>query len=288
MFAGQTGTLDFAQLTPAADIYSLAKSVYTLFTGESPRAFANETITALPESIRTCEWADEFLRVVQKATLRDPRQRHQSVEEFWGDLAVLSEIVADGESETIIRPHSLPQAQVARGYTPDAPERPQFETDPDLPMKLTSVIRYPASGAVPRPIAAGPNASVGSTPSVAKYDPTRKRRRFRRLAVFAIFIVMFTGILYGTASYMRGKGVLPEIRNPFRTQTATANTDIYLRPSPGTDNDPIGLVTKNSKVRIVNTQNNWYQVDVIEQGKTRNAGVTATRGWLNAKYLDLD
>jgi uncharacterized protein YgiM (DUF1202 family) len=99
---------------------------------------------------------------------------------------------------------------------------------------------------------------------------------------------MFTGVLYGTASYMRGKGVLPEIRNPFRTQTATANTDIYLRPSPNTDNDPVGLVTKNSKVRIVNSQNNWYQVDVIEQGRPRNAAVSAARGWLNGKYLDLD
>jgi hypothetical protein len=41
-------------------------------------------------------------------------------------------------------------------------------------------------------------------------------------------------------------------------------------------------------VRIVNTQNNWYQVDVIEQGRSRPSQVNATRGWLNGKYLDLD
>ena len=298
MFAGQTGTLDFTQLTPAADIYSLAKSVYTLLTGESPRAFANETITQLTDSVRECEWAEEFLRVVQRATLRDSRQRHQSVEEFWDDLAAVREIAADGEAETVVRPHSLPQAHVARGYTPVAPERPQFETDPELPAHLTSVTRYvppkaepPASVNVfgrstPTPPAYA--APAATKPTVVKYDGTKKRRKFRRFAVFVIFIAMFTGILYGTASYMRGKGVLPEIRNPFRTQTATANTDIYLRPSPSTDNDPVGLVTKNSKVRIVNSQNNWYQVDVIEQGRARNAFVTATRGWLNSKYLDLD
>jgi uncharacterized protein YgiM (DUF1202 family) len=114
------------------------------------------------------------------------------------------------------------------------------------------------------------------------------RRSFRKLGVFVVFLAIFTGLLYATAAYMRGRGVLPEIRNPFRVQTATSNTDIYLRPSPSTDNEPIGLVTKNSKVRIVNSQNNWYQVDVIEQGRVRPSQVTATRGWLNGKYLDLD
>ena len=102
-----------------------------------------------------------------------------------------------------------------------------------------------------------------------------------------MFVSLFTGILYGTASFMRGRGVLPEIRNPFRERTGVANTDIYLRPAPNTDNEPIGLVTKNSRVRIVNSQNNWYQIDVIEQGRVRSTAGNATRGWLNGKYLDI-
>ena len=40
-----------ARLTLAADVYSLAKSAYTLITGEAPRAFANSRITALPLSL---------------------------------------------------------------------------------------------------------------------------------------------------------------------------------------------------------------------------------------------
>ena len=115
-----------------------------------------------------------------------------------------------------------------------------------------------------------------------------KKSRLRRLAVFAVFLVTFTGILYGTASYMRGRGILPEIRNPFTAQTAVASTDIYLRPSPNTDNDPIGLVTKNSKVRIVNSRDNWYQVDVVAQGRAQAFQVNATRGWLNGKYIDIE
>jgi hypothetical protein len=115
----------------------------------------------------------------------------------------------------------------------------------------------------------------------------RGRRPLRRFAVFVVLICVFTGILYGTASYMRGHNFLSEIKNPFRSQTGVANTDIYLRPAPNTDNDPIGLVTKNSKVRIVNSQNNWYQVDVIEQGRERPNMPNITRGWLNGKYLEV-
>jgi hypothetical protein len=103
-----------------------------------------------------------------------------------------------------------------------------------------------------------------------------------------IFVGAFTGILYGTANYMRGRGIMPEFRNPFSSRMAIANTDIYLRPAPNTDNDPIGLVTKNSRVRIVNSQNNWYQVDIVEQGRLRSQQPNATRGWLNGKFLDID
>jgi eukaryotic-like serine/threonine-protein kinase len=294
--AGQTGLLDFTQLTPAADIYSLAKTVYMIVTGESPRRFANEAITSLPETVMHEEWAAGLLVVLQKATLRDARQRHQSVDGFWNDLATVRAIAADAADETVIRRDSSPQAHVSKGYSPIAPDKPQFETEPDIPVRLTSVIRsrsLPARIEAEKPVGGNSPpatpAERSALPPIVKYDVTRKKRsRLRRSAVFVIFIAMFTGLLYGTASYMRGKGILPEIRNPFRTQTATANTDIYLRPNPSTDNDPVGLVTKNSKVRIVNSRDNWYQVDVIEQGRPRNAAVTATRGWLNSKYLDID
>jgi uncharacterized protein YgiM (DUF1202 family) len=101
-----------------------------------------------------------------------------------------------------------------------------------------------------------------------------------------ISVIIFTGLLYGTASYMRGRLNFPLFAS--RQQTATANTDIYLRPNPNTDNDPIGLVTKNSKVKIVTAKDNWYQVDIVEQGRTRQGANATTRGWLNGKYIDID
>ena len=64
--------------------------------------------------------------------------------------------------------------------------------------------------------------------------------------------------------------------------------DVNLRMEPNANSDAIGIVTKNSKVRIVNSQNNWYQVDVVQQGRDRTGGPNATRGWLNGRYIDLD
>ncbi len=294
MSAGQTGTLAFARLTPSADIYSLAKSIYTLLTGESPRAYANAPVTDLPEAVGNEEWGEELLRVVKRATLDDGRERHQSVEEFWADLAGTRRIAADGEFSTVLKSaESIPLAHVARGYTPIAPERPSFEaiseTPPihfGAPTYTRPVFVRDADGPVLNVMngAANVQTRILDEPSA---PPKRKRRGLRAFTAFLIFVGVFTGLLYGTASYMRGRGVLPGISNPFSARTATANTDIYLRPEPNTDNDPVGLVTKNSRVRIVNSQNNWYQVDIVEQGRVRPSQISATRGWLNGKYLNL-
>ena len=56
------------QLTPAADIYSLAKTTYTLLAGESPRRFAQHAIRELPHAIANEYWSRPVLRVLEKAT----------------------------------------------------------------------------------------------------------------------------------------------------------------------------------------------------------------------------
>ena len=329
MLAGQTGTLDYARLTPAADIYSLAKSVYTIVSGEAPRRFANETLTELPDAIIDENWSHDLTRVLQKATHSDSRERHQSVEEFWGDFetvvglaqaggnATVKERAFSGEANSrltsplengslvntrVSAPVVLPQAHFSLGSSPYVPTKPKFvESEPAAPAG-GEVVEQEFNPANRRNDVRGAELKLWNDQSVQSNLPPayaggsdmaaikarKKRSRFRRVVVFAVFLVSFTGILYGTASYTRGRGFLPEFRKWFGTQTAMANTDIYLRPSPGTENDPIGLVTKNSKVRIVNSQNNWYQVDVIEQRSDPPARLNATRGWLNGKYIDIN
>src|SRR4030095_1709391 len=69
----QTAPLDMSaaqsplQLTPAADVYSLAKTAYTLICGASPRAFAHEAITELPGPIASQPWGGSSLASLERA-----------------------------------------------------------------------------------------------------------------------------------------------------------------------------------------------------------------------------
>jgi hypothetical protein len=89
----QTGQLDTGGLrmphvhrTPAADIYSLTKTMYTLLAGESPGRFALHALTELPPQVSNAPWARSVLRVLEKATQNRPEARYQTVEEFWDDM----------------------------------------------------------------------------------------------------------------------------------------------------------------------------------------------------------
>jgi hypothetical protein len=302
-------------LTPAADIYSLAKSVYTLLTGESPRFYVGQPISDLPQSLRNEEWADDLKRVLFKATLREPEERHQSVDEFWQDLADVRQYVADYETSTRVRPkfHPVPQPHVAQGYSPIAPRKAHFDTTRDLNLKHPFGPRLPTEPVKsdnginnrpplidrPRPAIEIPDAAPQSNSqlrieipnAVTPPEPSAPRRRhpiLRRLVMFAAFLAIFGSALYLTHSFLRNAGIVPDISSAFGAKTGRANTDINLRPDPSVNNDPIGLVTRNSRLRIVKMQNNWYQVDVIEQGRTRDGQLATTRGWLNGRYVDLD
>lgn len=288
---------DTGKLTPASDIYSLAKTCYTLVTGDPPRAFANGEITSLPDAVKDERWAELLLPVLKKSTNDEPSGRPQTVEEFWDELSSLREFAADGELSTVVKSlNEAPQAHISSGYTPVAPEVPAFKEEHEptpVSIRPAYAAKAAAAGAdAPMAPDAGPTAARTSpyidraTHEARSPAVPRRRKRFRRILTFVVTILVFTGLLYGTASYMRGRLTLPIFAT--KPQTATANTDIYLRPNPNTDNDPIGLVTKNSKVKIVTAKDNWYQIDIVEQGRARQGANNVTRGWLNGKYIDLD
>ena len=90
-----TSTLN-QPLTPSADIYSLAKTIYTAVSGRAPHQFARRPITALPENIASEPWAVALLPILEKATASQASQRYQSAPEFWAAVQPLRSYVADG------------------------------------------------------------------------------------------------------------------------------------------------------------------------------------------------
>ncbi|MFY9607218.1 MAG: serine/threonine protein kinase [Blastocatellia bacterium] len=74
------------RLTPSADVYSLAKTIYTAMTGRAPRQFARLPITELPVELANEPWAGALLDVLRKATEPRVAERYQSVQEFWSEF----------------------------------------------------------------------------------------------------------------------------------------------------------------------------------------------------------
>src|SRR5690349_24481737 len=139
----QTGQLDTTglklphdHLTPAADIYSLAKTTYALIAGESPRRFAQHALSELPEQLRGQYWSNAVLRVLEKATQNRPVARYQTVEEFWDDMAdaslpptrPLQMVPANADVQTMRRkPSADLSVEPEDEFTEAAPPRPHFD-----------------------------------------------------------------------------------------------------------------------------------------------------------------
>lgn len=301
LFAGSTGTLTFTKLTPAADIYSLAKSAYALITCESPRFFTNQPITELPFEMRRKPWATSLVKVLNKATQNDSRMRYQTVNEFWQELSKIKRFAEEEDRDPEIKTtaaHQTPQPHVAKGYTPLAPQKPQFNTSRDLKIQGSQIVAENA----PIVVKIGnqqPNLSIPANGQqfekeiVPDYEELPRLRSkngqtaIRRFVAYLLFLGLVAGTLYGTHTYLRGHGFLTQISNPFKTQIGKATIDLNLRPAPSNKNEPIGLISKDSRIKILNTTENWYEIEVVDYGRPKENPAFADRGWVYSKYVDL-
>ncbi len=120
------------RLTASADIYSLAKSFYTVVCGRPPSQFRCDPIMYLPAGSMSASSRRRLLDVLKRATDDDPQARYASVVEFWSDLAQVSsveeeeireEVSSDTDEMTMIRP----KLNVTPGTLPNGPLRPDFD-----------------------------------------------------------------------------------------------------------------------------------------------------------------
>jgi serine/threonine protein kinase len=317
-----TGQLDTATLsaprdylTPAADIYSLAKTTYTLLAGESPRRFAQHTVTELPSSIGDKSWSRAVLRVLEKATKNRPEDRYQSVEEFWDDFSEaslpptrpLQSVIAE------IEPRRKPSEDLSVApdeFTEAAPPRPQFaeaesqeaayaETEPikrprivvpislearrQMELQATQEVKTKKASLNGRkPPAGGPNES--NVPA----------SRGRRALVALGLVLAFSGMLLATHKYVTSHwnplASIPQLGETFVIgKEGVTTTDVNLRPLANTTNAPIGIAESGSRVKILSTaDNNWVEVQVVAHGRPKIDLYSSDRGWINKRYVRFD
>jgi formylglycine-generating enzyme required for sulfatase activity/serine/threonine protein kinase len=76
-------------LTPAADVYALAKTLYTALAGRAPHEFRRRPITFLPEPLAAQPWGAPLLAILRRATAERVAERYASLDEFWKEFAAV-------------------------------------------------------------------------------------------------------------------------------------------------------------------------------------------------------
>jgi serine/threonine protein kinase len=334
----QTGALDLGaisagreHLTPAADIYSLAKTTYALLAGESPRRFAQHSITEMPAALAGHFWSTPVLRVLEKATQLRPENRYQTVQEFWDDLADATlpptRSLADSAKELRRRPSSDLSFEPAP--FPEAPPEPRFQpvstppqpiANPDTPERA-----YADESAQRRPkivvpvstmhgksgfrhdeslrqqsarerIAALPDQPRNGRIAVARLENKRRPvgpRRARPYLVAIVLILAFVGMLLATHKYVTSHWNpfvgLPLLSDVFVIgREGVTTTDVNLRSDASVANEPIGLAEAGSRVKILATGDNWYEVQVLQHGRAKADPFTSDKGWINKRFVKFE
>ncbi|HEY0727657.1 MAG TPA: serine/threonine protein kinase [Pyrinomonadaceae bacterium] len=318
----QTGQLDTTglkfphdHLTPAADIYSLAKTTYALIAGEAPRRFAQHAVSDLPPFARDTYWGNAVLRVLQKATQNRPEDRYQTVEEFWEELSDASlpptrplqmvpplEMRRKPSEDLSIEPEP-------EDFTEAAPPRPHFAvprpehspaelTFADVDVKRPRIV-VPINLEAQRQMElrerqqqlVGEQSANGRKRSTVEeiLPPSKKRRALVALGL----ILAFAGMLLATHKYVTSQwNPLAEITRiaepPLIGREGFTTTDVNLRPVANVSQDPIGLAESGSKVKVLSADNNWYEVQVMEHARPKLDPYSSDRGWINKRYVRFD
>ena len=314
MFTGQLDTrglrLPHDHLTPAADIYSLAKTMYTLLAGESPRRFAQHALTELPPQLSDAPWASSVLRVLEKATQNYPEARYQTVEEFWDEIAdaslpptrPLRMVPANTSLQQMRRkPSEDLSVEPEEEFTEAAPPRPHFE----VPAQREEIpdIKRPRI-VVPINLEARRQMHVRhDLDTVQERRPERTRHapvnsvlpasKKRRALVALGLILAFSGMLLATHKYVttRWNPLAPVAQNvePVMIgKEGVTTTDVNLRPGAGTASGPIGLAESGSKVKVLSADSNWFEVQVVEHARPKTDPYSSDRGWINKRYVRFD
>lgn len=241
------------RLTASADIYSLAKSFYTLVSGRAPSQFNRRPITSLPEELNRQPWAGSLLPVLQRATADSPQNRYATVIEFWSELAnvasqtqpVISVAPIEDDATRVRAKEVKDELQVAPSNIPAKPAKPEFASlleSPPANITTSTPTSFPAVVDRKRivvnfdpPKAELPAVTPNAPPVRPQSQPPASSRpqpaddfpiesfmapMWRRVAV-AVLAVLFLATLVSVYRYAREK----------RTNNApTANTSGSIAP----------------------------------------------------------
>jgi hypothetical protein len=78
------------------------------------------------------------------------------------------------------------------------------------------------------------------------------------------------------------------VEPPLIGREGVTTTDVNLRPVASVANAPIGLAESGSRVKILSTDDNWYEVQIVEHSRAKKDPFSSDRGWINSRYVKFD
>jgi serine/threonine protein kinase len=289
------------RLTAAADIYSLAKSFYTVVCGRAPSEFVRKPITMLPPAIKAQPGGEALLEVLRRATADEVSARYATVVEFWSDLAgvaVAAEAAGEDEAVTRVRP----RLQVAPGTLPETPHQPAFESllaasgsapaiSATAPQAVAS--RPPVDYARPPKIVVElqPEAAAPVAPPARREEPRKVKAKVetaplrphmtevlsvsrRQIIASVLLVLAFIGALLSVYHYMLGSNAAPR-------EIEVVAQNLNVRSGPGPQYVSLGVVAKGTRHRVLSTTaTGWLQIEVSQWSDAAPRLGTQNQGWV--------
>jgi eukaryotic-like serine/threonine-protein kinase len=267
--------VDGVKLTPATDIYSVAKLLLFMITGDSPAHLAQKQIALMPTALANQPWARSLLAVLKKATSQVARERYQTINEFHRALRGVLEL-----TEVAAQPAHKTTASRPSAYRP--PRFSRFEVlIPNGPVFAC------ASPVGTFPEGNWPEAWIESFKHAFRFIATK-------LAVRVLLVLTITAVLLVVSPpilrWWRGPSqqTVMRVESP-GLRSAMTITDVNIRYGPSATEQKIGLAERSSRVRLLscNQTETWCEIEVLQHGRDKPHPSSADRGWVNKKYLVL-
>lgn len=286
-------------LSPAADIYALAKNVYFMLTGSSPTAFRQKPITAYPVQSNSENLSQAILEVLNRATNNLPENRYQSAGAFMEDLAEAF------DTTTIQSRHSRTQREFQKdGFFVNIP-------DYESPTSKFSRLAWSTIRRIGEIIKTSGLWTIKTSQTLFNFTFPKIVSAFGLIKIglaqipfnkFSLkkfgklFLVITLVVLIVTAGYEISSqwDFIKNLLNPTKKNNQnndgsyfTAETDINLRANPSGKAAKVGLVPKDSVVKIVSTakSGNWCEIVIQQYAREKEDPASLDRGWVNKSNL---
>ena len=310
-----TDTLN-QKLTPSADVYSLAKTIYTAMTGRAPRQFSRLPITEIPEEMMERPWGAGLLAMLRKATANQVADRYESVHLFWEEFARLNHFlesasVADPEAtlvrsrlktdvtvdQTTAQPsfqaYAAAQQSGSRPHSAriivELPQRASHAQSHNAPTRETAVISNGNAAGVavaPEVVAQQGNKTVVEASAKKTHVGRTHRNALERLGIKTewlrvVFIVLLVAALMGIAA-----STYFHFAEPVFSEGQIGDApNVNMRSEPG--GSVITVLPEGTRLRVYEERNGWSRVRVVEWPGAQPANASL-EGWVNSRFVKSD